>query len=75
MPAWYDETNYPVVYATKLEAQREIADDLISRLQQFLDGDSEFDDATSIDDFILLVDVWTDGSISIENGRVFGKRA
>lgn len=75
VPAWYDETNFPVVYATELEAQREIADDLIEHLQQFLDGEREFDDAISTEDFILPVDVWPDGSISTEDGCMFGKRS
>ena len=75
VPAWYDESNFPVVYATELEAQREIADDLMERLRQFLDGERAFDEAISTDDFILSVDVWPDGSISIEDGSVFGKRS
>ena len=74
MPAWYDDRNFPVVYATELEAQREIADGLIEHLQQFLDGERDFDDAISVDDFILPVDVWPDGSISIEDGSIFGRR-
>jgi hypothetical protein len=75
VPAWYDESNLPVVYATVLEAQHEIADDLMEHLQEFLDGKREFDDAISVDDFILPVDVWRDGSISIEGGNTFGKRS
>jgi len=75
IPAWYNESNLPVVYATELEAQREIADDLMEHLQQFLDGEREFDDAISVDDFILPVDVWPDGSISTEDGSIFGKRS
>lgn len=75
VPAWYDEYNLPVVYGTELEAQREIAADLIEHLQQFLTGDREFDDAISINDFILPVDVWPDGSISTEDGITFGKRS
>lgn len=74
VPAWYDESNYPVVYATELEAQREIADDLMEHLPQFLDGEREFDDAIAVEDIIMPVDVWPDGSISIEDGRTFGKR-
>ncbi len=75
VPAWYDETNFPVVYATELEAQREIADDLMERLQQFLNGERAFDDAISVDDLILPIDVWPDGSISTEDGSIFGKRS
>lgn len=75
MPAWHDENNLPVVYATELDAQREIADDLMEHLRQFLDGEREFDDAITVDDTILPVDVWPDGSITTEDGQVFGKRS
>lgn len=75
VPAWYDESNFPVIYGTEFEAQCEIANELIQRLQEFLDGEREFADAISTDDFILPVDVWADGSISTEAGEVFGKRS
>jgi hypothetical protein len=75
IPAWHDERNLPVVYATELEAQREIADTLMERLQQFLDGEREFEDSISADDFILPIDVWPDGSISTEEGLIFGRRS
>lgn len=73
MPACYDETNYPVTFPTELEAQREIADNQLTRIQEFLDSERDFDDAISTDEFVLPVDVWPDGSISIEDGRIFGK--
>jgi hypothetical protein len=73
-PAWHDGNNNPVVYATELEAQREIADDLMERMRQFMKGEREFDDAITVEDFIFPVDVWPDGSISIEDGITFGKR-
>jgi len=47
VPAWHDEKNLPVVYPTVEAAQREIADDIMERLQQFLDGERPFDDATT----------------------------
>jgi hypothetical protein len=75
VPAWYDESNFPVIYATELEAQREIVDSLMEHIQQFLEGEREFDDAITVEDFILPVDVWSNGSISIEDGRTFGKRS
>jgi hypothetical protein len=75
VPAWYDESNLPVVYTTEIDAQREIADDLMEHLRQFLDGEREFDDAITVEDFILPVDVWPDGSISTEDGRTFGRRS
>lgn len=74
VPAWYDERSFPVVYDTELEAQRELANNLIEHLHQFLDGEREFGDAISIDDLILPVNVWPDGSISTEDGSIFGRR-
>lgn len=73
MPACY-EGDYPVVFATELEAQREIADNQLILIQQFLDGERDFDDAIVTDEFVLPVTARSDGSISIEDGRVFGKQ-
>ena len=56
MPVCYDG-DYLVVFATKLEAQREIADNQLIRIQQFLDGERDFDDAITTDEFALPVDV------------------
>jgi hypothetical protein len=75
MPAWYCETGYPLVYATELEAQREIAEHQLALIKQFLDGERDFNDAMTVEDFVLPVDVWPDGSISIEDGSVFGKQS
>lgn len=73
MPACY-EADYPVVFATELEAQREIADNQLTRIQQFLDGERDFDDAMTTDEFVLPVEVWLDGSISTEDDRKYGKQ-
>lgn len=64
---------FPVIYATEREAQLEIANDLQERLRQFIAGERDFSDAIAIVDFVLSVNVWPDGSISIEDGSVFGK--
>jgi hypothetical protein len=72
-PACYDETDYPVVFATELEAQREIADTQITRIKEFLDGERDFDDAITTDEYVLPVTVWSDGSVSTEDGRKHGK--
>jgi hypothetical protein len=73
MPACYDGTDDPIVFATELEAQREIADNQLIRIQQFLDGERDYDDAIATDEFVLAVDVRPDGRISIEDGSTFGK--
>lgn len=73
MPACYEE-DYPVVFATELEAQREIADNQLIRIQQFLDGERDYGDAIATDEFVVPVDVWPDGRITIEGGRTYGKQ-
>jgi hypothetical protein len=60
-----------VVYETQLEAQREIADILMTRLQEFLDGHRDFEDAVETEDYIVEVDLYSDGSIVDEAGRRF----
>lgn len=72
MPACY-EGDYPVIFATELEAQREIADNQLIRIQQFLHGERDFDDAITTDEFVLPVDARLDGRISLQDGRTFGK--
>ena len=73
VPACYDETDYPIVFSTEPEAQREIADNQLTRIQEFLDGERDFDDAITTDEFVLPVDVWPDGSVSTEDGSLHGK--
>jgi hypothetical protein len=70
MPACYEE-DYPVVFATEVEAQREIADHQLIRIQQFLDGERDFDDAITTDEFVLPVDLWPDGHVSTEDGQSY----
>lgn len=72
--AWHDDNDYPEIYPSELEAQREIADDLIERLRQFMEGERDFDDAITIEDYILPVEVWPDGSVTTKDGRRFYKR-
>jgi len=73
VPACYED-DYPVAFATEVEAQREIADNQLIRIQQFLDGERDFDDAMVTDEFVLPVDVWPDGRISIDDVRIFWKQ-
>lgn len=73
MPACY-EGDYPVVFGTEREAQCEIADNQLIRIQQFIDGERDFADAITTDEFVLPVKAWPDGSISTENGRKYGKQ-
>ena len=60
-----------IVFGTKLEAQREIADFMMTRLRQFMDGERDFEDATSCDEYVVEVTVNPDGMLVDEHGRVF----
>ena len=68
-----DESRY-VAFETELEAQREIVDYAITRLQQFLDGERNFDDAIIIEEYVVPVTVHPDGTITDETGNCFGPR-
>jgi hypothetical protein len=73
VPVMSDENGY-VVFETELEAQKEIADYMMTRLRQFLDGERDFDDAIAVEEYVVLVIVHPDGTIADETGRCFGPR-
>jgi hypothetical protein len=70
VPVVSDENGY-VVFDTELEAQKEIVDNQMTRLQQFLDGERDFEDATTIEEYIVPVTVHPDGTITDETGNCF----
>lgn len=70
VPAVSDCERY-TVFETELEAQKEIADHIMSRLRQFLDGEREFEDAITTEEFVVPVTVHPDGVITDENGGCF----
>ena len=74
IPAWHDENLMPIVYPTLEAAQREIADDVMEKLRQFVEGQRDFEDAMTVEDYILPVDVLPDGSILDEDDNCFGKK-
>jgi hypothetical protein len=71
VPVWRDGAGAFVVFKSKLEAQREIADDLRLRLGEFLAGQRDFEDAIWVEDYVLEVSVGSDGSIVDGDGNVF----
>jgi hemolysin-activating ACP:hemolysin acyltransferase len=71
IPVERDENGKPVVYATQEEAEREIASDCIERLRQFLEGEREFGDAITVEEYVVPVTAFSDGSITDEDGNVF----
>lgn len=72
IPVERDQFQNPIVYPSEIEAQREIADWAIERLQQFLAGEREFEDAIGVEDYVVKVEAFPDGSIIDEDGKSFG---
>jgi len=73
VPAVSDESGY-IVFATELEAQKEIVDNQMTRLRQFLDGEKDYEDAITVEEYVVPVSVHPDGVIVDEDGRCFGPK-
>ena len=73
VPVVSDENGY-VVFETELAAQRDIVDNLLIHLQQFLDGEREYEDAITVEEYIVPVTVHADGTIADETGMCFGPK-
>jgi hypothetical protein len=43
----------------------------MTRLQQFLDGEREYEDAITVEEYVVAVEVQPDGSLIDEHGRHF----
>jgi hypothetical protein len=71
VPVVSDDDGY-VVFTTELEAQKEIVDNQIPRLQQFLDGEREYEDAIEVEEYVVPVTVHPDGKIVDEDSNCFG---
>ena len=74
VPSVRDEHDKPVVFASEAEAEREIADFMMTRIQEFMDGHRDFEDATTTEEYVVKVDVLPDGSVVDEHGRRFDAR-
>ena len=72
VPSVRDAQGLPCVFKTEVEAQREIADFVMTRLQEFIDGHRDFEAAMTVEEYIVPVDVYPDGSVVDETGNRFG---
>ena len=61
----------PCVFPTEREAQLEIVDDMMRRLQEFIDGERDFDDAITVQEYVVEVEVLPDGKIMDADGNRF----
>ena len=60
-----------VIFETELEAQREIVDNAMICLEQFMEGERDFDDAITVEEYVVLVTVHPDGKFTDEDGNCF----
>lgn len=59
------------IFDTEIEAQREIADGMMTRLQEFLDGERDFEDAITAEEYVMEVVIDPDGAIADGYGNRF----
>lgn len=59
------------VFATEREAQLKIVDFMMTRLQEFIDGERDFEDAVALEEYVVAVDVLEDGTIVDADGNGF----
>ena len=72
VPSVRDGDGKPCVFKTEVETQREIADFVMTRLQEFIDDeDRDFEDAMTVEEYVVPVDVYPDGSIVDAEGNCF----
>jgi hypothetical protein len=71
VPLVRDKNSRPIVFPTEREAQLEIADNLFTRLREFIDGNREFEDAISLEEFVMRVDWRPDGALVDEGGTSY----
>jgi hypothetical protein len=67
-PSVSDENGY-CVFETELEAQKDIIDGHLIRIDQFLEGERDYDDAITIDEYVVPVFVHADGTLTDGNGN------
>lgn len=64
-----NDSGVPCVFSTEREAQLEIVDAMITRLQEFLDGGRDFEDAITLEEYVVEVMVLADGTIVDTDGN------
>ena len=72
VPVVSDGKDKDVVFETKLAAQKEIDDYMMTRLRQFMDGERDFEDAITVEEYVVPVTVHPDGTFTDDGGNCFG---
>jgi hypothetical protein len=73
VPVIRNKQGFPFVHETLLAAQCEIVEDTMTRLEEFLAGERDYEDAITVEEYVVEVEVFADGSIRDESGRCFGR--
>jgi hypothetical protein len=69
VPSVRDGLGKPYLFSTEVEAQKEIVENAIQRLREFLDGERDFDDAMTVEEYVVPVDVHNDGTVLGPSGN------
>lgn len=72
IPAWRNESGGFLLHPTEREAQLQIADEVLDRLLQFQQGERDFGDAFTVEDFIEPVTTRDDGTFVDLDGNSYG---
>ena len=72
IPAWRSDSGGFLLHPTDREAQLEIADDVMERLFQFQQGEQDFEDALTVEEFIEPVTTRDDGTFVDLGGNSCG---
>ncbi len=74
VPVLTGEDDKYIVFETEFEAQTEIVDCVLIRLQQFLAGERDYEDAITVEEYVVPVTLYPDGSFTDEAGNIFGPK-
>ena len=73
VPIFGDGDGNSIVFESEVAAQRVSAEYQIDRLQAFLAGERDFEEAMAVDEFVVAVTLGADGVIVDEAGRRYGR--
>ena len=68
VPSIRDGSGRPCLFATRAEAEREIADTMMARLQEFIEGERDFEDAATLEERVEEVRILDGGSVITSEG-------
>ena len=74
VPVLTGDGDHYVVFKSEAEAQKEIVEHTLLRLRQFLAGERDYQDAITVEEYVVPVTVDPDGSFTDEDGNIFGPK-